>query len=121
MDDPTGFMRRYEQATNTHDVARVAALIADDASYWFTDGSHHGIDEITAAIGRTFATITDEVYRLHDLTWVAAGRDVAACRYRFTWTGAVAGRRTAGSGRGTSILIRADDGDWRVQHEHLSA
>lgn len=121
MDDPTSFMRRYERATNTHDPARVAPLIADDASYWFTDGSYHGIGEITAAIGRTFATITDEEYRLHDLSWVAVGPDVAACRYRFAWTGSVDGRRTQGSGRGTSILVRAEDGAWRVQHEHLSA
>jgi ketosteroid isomerase-like protein len=119
MDDPATFLRRYEQATNSHDPARLAPLIAADASYWFTDGSHHGRDAVLAAIGRTFATITDETYRLEDVTWLYRGDDQAACRYRFRWSGTVDGRATSGAGRGTAILARGDDG-WQVRHEHLS-
>jgi uncharacterized protein (TIGR02246 family) len=113
------FMDRYEEATNSHDVSRVAPLIANDATYWFTDGSYRGRTEIAGAIERTFATITDEVYRIRDLDWVIAGPDYAACRYRFSWTGVVNGQRRAGAGRGTNVLVRRDGG-WQVQHEHLS-
>ncbi len=34
----TAFMRAYERATNSHDIAQVSPLIAADANGWFTDG-----------------------------------------------------------------------------------
>jgi hypothetical protein len=37
-------------------------LIADDAIYWFTDGSYCGREEIANALERTFAATQDEVY-----------------------------------------------------------
>ena len=57
----TSFVERYEQATNRHDFGQLVPLIAEDATYWFTEGSYHGIDAIRAAVERTFATILDEV------------------------------------------------------------
>jgi hypothetical protein len=38
---PTAFMRAYERATNSHEIAQLVPLIADDAVYWFSAGSHH--------------------------------------------------------------------------------
>lgn len=115
----TAFMRRYEQATNRHDFDQVAPLIADDASYWFTEGSYHGIEAIRAAIERTFATIQDEVYRIEELEWVAVADDLAVCRYRFRWTGVVDGKPASGQGRGTNVVTRRH-GVWKMRHEHLS-
>lgn len=115
----TAFMRRYEQATNRHDFDQVAPLIADDASYWFTEGSYHGIEAIRAAIERTFATIQDEVYRIEELEWVAVADDLAVCRYRFRWTGVVDGKPASGEGRGTNVVTR-QHGVWKMRHEHLS-
>ncbi|WP_436533129.1 YybH family protein [Actinoplanes sp. HUAS TT8] len=117
--DPTSFVRGYEQATNARDLARLAPLIAPDATYWFTDGSHHGITAIKAAIERTFAAIQDEVYEIHDLEWIAVTDDLAVCRYRFRWSGRVDGKPAAGRGRGTNVLVKRD-GSWQMQHEHLS-
>jgi ketosteroid isomerase-like protein len=119
MDDPAEFLRRYERATNSHDIARLAPLIAADASYWFTDGSHHARDDVLAAIARTFRTITDETYSLSEVAWLYRDADHVACRYRFRWSGTVDGRSASGAGRGTAVLIRSADG-WQVQHEHLS-
>ena len=113
------FVRRYERATNRHDFDQLAPLIADDATYWFTDGSHGGIEAIRAAIERTFAVILDEVYELKDLEWVAVTDEMAVCRYRFFWSGTVDGRSESGHGRGTNVLVKSD-GDWKVLHEHLS-
>lgn len=113
-------MRDYERATNSHDVAKLAPLIAADAVYWFSDGSHRGRDAILAAIAATFGTIRDEVYRIDRLEWIAHGGDHAVCRYRFTWTGIVDGQSRSGTGRGTSVLVNSA-GVWQMLHEHLSA
>jgi ketosteroid isomerase-like protein len=115
----TAFVRGYEQATNSHDIAELGPLIAPDAVYWFTDGSHRGRDAILGAIAETFATIRDETYRITDLEWVAVGSNHAVCRYRFSWTGTVNGQSRSGSGRGTNVLV-SSGGTWQVLHEHLS-
>ena len=113
------FMAEYERAANSHDVRQVLPLIAEDATYWFTDGSYCGREEIAGAFERTFATIRDEVYELRELEWFALADEVAACRYRFSWQGVVDGQARSGRGRGTNVLVNRD-GSWRVQHEHLS-
>jgi ketosteroid isomerase-like protein len=116
----TAFLRRYEQANNTHEIDRVVPLIAEDAVYWFSDGAYRGLDEITGAIKRTFETIHDEKYEICDLEWVVLTAEHAVCRYRFAWTGVVDGQSRSGSGRGTNVIVKRD-GAWRMQHEHLSS
>lgn len=113
------FMAEYGRAANSHDVQQVLPLIAEDASYWFTDGTYRGREEIAGALERTFAAIANEVYEIRELEWVAANDEFAACRYRFSWRGLVGGRPSSGAGRGTNVVVRRD-GAWQVQHEHLS-
>jgi ketosteroid isomerase-like protein len=113
------FMTRYERANNSHDITRVAPMIDEGATYWFSDGSHRGHSEITAAIERTFSTIQDEVYEIKDLDWVVTAPDHAVCRYSFSWTGIVDGRPSSGQGRGTNVIVKRG-GSWKMQHEHLS-
>jgi len=117
---PTAFIRAYEQAANSHDIAQLAPLIASDAVYWFTDGSHRGRDAVLAAISKAFATIREEVYRINELEWIATDGNQAVCRYHFAWTGIVDGQPRSGSGRGTNVLVK-NDGAWQMLHEHLSA
>jgi ketosteroid isomerase-like protein len=118
-DSPPEFMRRYERATNQHDFAVLAPLIAPDAVYWFTDGSYRGRAAIEEAVSGTFATIQDEVYEIGDLEWVTVGEESAVCRYRFRWTGVVDGQPASGEGRGTNVLTKRD-GRWQMLHERLS-
>lgn len=63
MTDPNtelrAFMAECEQATNTHDINQVTPMICTDTTYGFSDGSHHGPIEITAAIEKTFTTIVN--------------------------------------------------------------
>lgn len=113
------FVHEHERATNRHDFDHLVPLITEDATYWFTDGSHRGIDAIRVAIESTFTRILDEVYRIHDLEWIAVDERFAVCRYRFRWTGVVNGEPTSGQGRGTNVLTKRD-GAWRMLHEHLS-
>ena len=115
----TAFMRQYEQATNRHDVDQVAPLIAQDATYWFTDGSYHGIDAIKAALEHTFTTILDETYKIDQMEWAAVTEDLGVCRYHFHWTGTIDGAPASGHGRGTNLVIKRN-GTWKMLHEHLS-
>jgi ketosteroid isomerase-like protein len=112
-------MAAYEQAARSHDLDRVMAMIAADATYWFSDGSYRGAAEIEGAIGRTFAVIQDEVYEISGLQWVVLTAEHAVCRYRFSWRGVIDGQPRSGHGRGTNVMVR-QGGAWKMQHEHLS-
>lgn len=116
----TAFVAVYEQANNSHDVDRLVPMIAGDATYWFSDGSYRGLEEIRGALERTFALIQDEVYEISGLEWVVLAAEYAACRYRFSWTGVVDGQRRSGRGRGTNVMVK-QGGAWKMQHEHLSS
>jgi ketosteroid isomerase-like protein len=114
------FMGEYERANNSHDIERVVPFIAEDAMYWFSDGSYRGIGEIQSAIEKTFAKIRDEVYEIRALEWLVLTAEVAVCRYRFAWTGVVDGEPRSGQGRGTNLIVWRD-GCWKMLHEHLSS
>lgn len=117
---PTEFMRAYEAATNAHDLAGTLGLIADDAIYLFSDRSSHiGKKAIGEALEANFNSISSETYRIHEIRWLAAAQEIAACVYRFEWSGEIDGKPASGSGRGTTVLRRIE-GNWRVAHEHLS-
>lgn len=104
----TAVLRRYEQANNSHDIDRVAPLIAEDAVYWFSDGSYQGLDEIAGAIKQTFRVVHDEKYEIKDLEWVVLAADHAVCRYRFSWIGEVEGQPRSGHGRCTNVIVKRD-------------
>lgn len=117
--DLSALVEAYELATNSHDVNTVMTLIDEDATYWFTDGSHRGGDAIRSALARTFELIRDETYEITDVEWVTVSEDSACFRYEFGWAGTVDGQQSSGSGRGTNIAVRRPDG-WKMLHEHLS-
>jgi len=85
-------------STNTHDPDLVATLVAEDATYWFTDGSHVGRQAIRLALARTWQAIREETYEIRDLEVVVEQRDLAVFRYRFLWSGVVEGGRSRGRG-----------------------
>lgn len=55
-------LRAYEDRINRHDFDLLIDLIAPDAIFWFSDGTHRGIAEIRAAFERTWGTLADETY-----------------------------------------------------------
>lgn len=115
----SAFMKAYEEANNSHDVERVAPMIAPGSTYWFTEGSYQGLSQIKEAISRTFSTIQDETYTISDLDWIVLAPEHAVCRYRFSWKGVVGGEPRSGQGRGTNVIAKPD-GRWQMTHEHLS-
>jgi ketosteroid isomerase-like protein len=124
MNTPTAelslFLQNYEEANNSHVWSNVGPMIAPDATYWFTDGSFTGLEEIRSAVEATFAKIQDEKYEIKDIRWPVVTEEMALCTYRFTWEGTIDGEKQSGSGRGTNILERRD-GHWQIVHEHLSS
>jgi ketosteroid isomerase-like protein len=117
---PDEFIREYETSGRTGGLEHTLSLIDDNAVYWFSDGtSHVGKDAVKRAIRRNFEAIKNETYRISEIVWVAQSSDVAACIFRFDWSGLIGGAAASGSGRGTSVLARRGD-SWVVVHEHLS-
>ncbi|WP_075972418.1 nuclear transport factor 2 family protein [Glutamicibacter halophytocola] len=116
----TRMMREYEAANNSRVLDRVLAHISPEASYWFSDGSYYGHEEIRVALQNTFDTIQNEVYSIHDLAWVTVKSDIAVCRYHFSWIGLINGQPRSGTGRGTNVLVRHKSG-WLIEHEQLTS
>ncbi len=112
-------LKAYEERINQHDFDLLVELIAPDAVFWFSDGSHKGHAEIRAAFEKTWAVLANDTYWLTELTWIAGGADAAACIYRFNWKTIVDGEPRSGSGRGTTVLARRA-ASWQIAHEHLS-
>jgi len=113
------FLAEYARRTNTHKFVVVAPLIAADAVYWFSDGSHRGLDSIRLAFERTWSIIQDEHYAIDDVEWLIVEGRSATCIYTFRWRGRIDGAIRTGSGRGTSVVRKVDE-RWQVVHEHLS-
>jgi ketosteroid isomerase-like protein len=113
------FLREYERATNSHDFRKVAPLLAEDAIYWFSDGSFVGVEAIGKAFEATWAKIKNEAYRITNVKWISFTGSSAVCVYGFRWAGVVDGRKQAGAGRGTNVVAKFNN-EWKMLHEHLS-
>jgi len=112
-------VQAYEQLINRHDFDLLAGLIASDAVFWFSDGSHRGLAAIRVAFEATWASLGNETYWLDRLDWLTESDTAAACIYCFNWRAEQGGRPISGTGRGTTVLRRAELG-WQIVHEHLS-
>jgi ketosteroid isomerase-like protein len=113
------FLKAYETAANSRDFARVAPFIADDATFWFTNGQYEGRESVRRAFEETWKSIKDETYMISNVRWVAKNYWVSACSYDFKSDGIVNGERQVYEGKGTNVIARIR-GKWRVTHEHLS-
>jgi ketosteroid isomerase-like protein len=117
---PDEFLREYETSGRTGGVEKTLSLIDDRAVYWFSDGTAHvGKRAIERVFRDNADLIREETYRISDVAWIAESPAVAACTFRFDWSGIVRGAPASGGGRGTIVLSRRGD-SWAVVHEHLS-
>jgi len=118
---PEEFMQLYERKMVRRHFEDVDPLIADNAVFWFNDGSFSGKHVIRKAFDQTWALeIQDEKYWLDNINWLAKGEGFAVCTFSYHWTGVVRGKlKNLGDGRGTCVLKRFESG-WKIAHEHLS-
>lgn len=117
---PGDVKRELLRRMSLKDLAGTLELIADDAIYFWSDGSAmFGKAAIAEAINGNFVGIENDTYDVFDITWLIDSDDVAVCVFRFEWTGEIDGVAASGAGRGVSVLRRID-GEWRVVHENLS-
>ena len=118
---PKEFIEQYEKALGTQNWDIVAPLIDEQASVIFSDGSmYRGKDSIRAAYERNFKAIENEEYRIENIHWLLKSPESAAYMFDFFWRGVVRGRQASGSGRGTAVLIRKDNG-WLLIAEQLGS
>ncbi|MBS0633449.1 MAG: nuclear transport factor 2 family protein [Verrucomicrobia bacterium] len=108
----------YVAALNTHDWAKVAPLVDEDAVFIFSEGTFVGKPAIQQAIEKTFALIANETYVVRNQRWSVVTDRMACCYYEFAWSGLIGGKPANGHGRGTSVVCLRD-GVWVVAHEHL--
>ena len=113
------FLKLYESTTNTHNFENVKPLIDPNATYFFSDSTLVGIDEIENAFKKTWNNIQNEIYVIKHVKWLVADLDVAVCSYEFEWSGIIDGAKSNGGGRGTNVMCRIDS-SWKMIHEHLS-
>ena len=121
MQSPSDYKRELVRRMNAKDLEGTLAMIADDAVYFWSNGSAmFGKDAIGAALQANFTSIANDVYETLDVTWLVETDDIAVCVFAFRWRGDVDGAPASGAGRGASVLKRVK-GAWLTVHENLSA
>lgn len=120
MQTPADYKRELVRRMNAKDLKGTLELIADDAVYFWSNGSAmFGKAAIAQALQSTFETIRNDTYETLDVTWLVETEDTAVCIFRFQWHGEIDGKAASGRGRGASVLKRIG-GQWRTVHENLS-
>lgn len=113
------FLGAYEKAANSCDFDNVSPLVANDAVFWFTDGTYEGKKAIKKAFEQTWVKIQDETYSISNVKWIVATYWNSVCSYIFKSEGVIDGKKKVFKGHGLNVLKRID-GNWRIVHEHLS-
>ncbi|SES12295.1 DUF4440 domain-containing protein [Psychrobacillus sp. OK032] len=114
-------LSQYIDATNTHDFNNVRKFLHEQAIYWFSNATCTTISEIQSYFENAWNLIIEEVYSAEDVKWITVDEGSATCIYTYHYEGYYNGEFVAGSGRATNIFIRAEDGEWKLIHEHLSS
>jgi ketosteroid isomerase-like protein len=113
------FLEAYEEAANSRDFSKVAPFIADNATFWFTNGEFSSKETIHKAFEDTWQNIQDEAYTISNVRWAVSTYWASACTYKFKSDGIMDGKRQVYEGYGTNIVERVA-GRWLIVHEHLS-
>lgn len=117
---PADFIKAYEQALATQDWDVVEPLMDKDACVTFSNGTvHKGRSAVQTAFEKNFSLIKSETYRMTNVHWVRRDENIAVYLFDFEWTGVIAGKRAAGKGYGSTVLVR-DAERWKLLLEHLA-
>ncbi|MDV2685624.1 nuclear transport factor 2 family protein [Alkalihalophilus lindianensis] len=114
-------LKKYIEATNTHDFNNVKKVLHDQAIYWFTDKTCTNSREIQKYFENAWELIKEEVYTANDIRWISTDPNSATCIYSYHYKGYHNGKLVSGNGRATNIFIRTNYNEWKLIHEHLSS
>ena len=117
--DLDNFIKTYEKLANKRNFDLIEPYIANDALFWFSDGSFKGIEQIRGAFENTWSNLKDEIYTISEVTWLVQTESSAVCIYKFTSESTFQGQRVSFKGRGTNVLRKKEE-KWQIMHEHLS-
>lgn len=109
----------YGAAINRHRFDDLLPVLSPDVVFWFSSGSHRGVNAARLAFEAVWKRVVDETYAIDDVEWIVQNDRSAVCLYRFSWRGFVDGVPAEGGGRGTTALCNVE-GTWVIVHEHLS-
>ena len=114
-------LKRYIDATNTHDFNEVAKCLSENAVYYFTNKTCIGIEEIKAYFENTWSIIKDEKYWATNVNWLHSDENNLICVYQYNYSGYINNKHVDGFGRATNIFTKEiSTNRWVLIHEHLS-
>lgn len=113
------FMKKYWNAGSSNNFDLVAPYLHGDASFFFSEDSFFGLEQIGKAFESTWSTIIYEAYNTENIRWVVNNEKVAVCTYDFSSEGYIDKIHRTLRGIGTNVLEKTD-GQWKIVHEHLS-
>lgn len=114
-------LRKYINATNTHDFNQVRKVLHEHAVYWFTDKTCKDMSEIQSYFENAWEAIKEEVYTANDIQWISKDQNAATCIYSYQYEGYHNGTFVSGSGRATNVFVKDNENQWKLIHEHLSS
>ncbi|ADU29489.1 YybH family protein [Evansella cellulosilytica] len=114
-------LKKYIEATNTHDFNNVKKVLHDKAIYWFTNKTCTSISDIQNYFENAWKLIKEEVYTAKDIQWISTDQNSATCIYTYHYEGYYNGKLVSGNGRATNIFIKTNNNEWKLIHEHLSS
>jgi len=114
-------LKKYINATNSHDFANVAECLHENAVYYFSNETCTGIPKIKAYFENVWSLISEEKYWATDIEYLLESPTTLVCTYRYNFSGYMNGKEISGGGRATNVFAKDSESDtWKLLHEHLS-
>lgn len=116
------FLTRFESIAAKEDFNLIRDMIDEQAVFRFNDGDFVGRQAIQAVFEKTWRGdpgVKKHRFYLSDIVVLTTDHATASATYTYHWEGSQAGREFKIRGRGTRVL-RRENGQFRIVHEHLS-
>ena len=116
------FLNRFEAVAAKEDFNLICDMIDEQAVFRFNDGDFVGRQAIQAVFEKTWRgdpSVKKIRFYLSDIVVLTTDHSTASATYTYHWEGSQAGREFKIRGRGTRVL-RRENGQFRIVHEHLS-
>ncbi|MDC6166496.1 YybH family protein [Paucibacter sp. XJ19-41] len=117
------FLHRFEDLAMKEDFDLIREMIHERAFFRFNDGDFLGRAAIQAVFEKTWCGtpgVRKTRFYLSDIVVLSTDQFSATATYTYNWEGSQDGRDFRIQGRGSRVLLKGEDGQLRIIHEHLS-